>query len=547
MQAASRRGRKSPKPTYLLGRDDDDDDGPGPRRFFHKASSPTPVPPSQHPLKVGIPGKLYSPFDYVTPIIDSMNRLNERAYGTGMSRIVQRQERQKVREILASTAGAGASGSSLQTSQVEQDFEIDEYSSNSVQYTFVRPKPTKPGALCQNCGTTNPASMKVDNGTHRLVCDECGAEGKQYKYHEDYKDTHNTEKSTARADASSKSDEAIQMRFLGKTVPAMGTMIATSAKKKNKLGYAQEMCNKEAQLADELKLSRGNQRKLTSIIEAIDEFIAEMSPVDASIARKLRMDASLIFRQSLTHHEKCGRKECQKALFNKPAKVIARESFSYTIDTISASEGFENVAKQTIVSLQQRVHNSHVFNHLENATQHQSCLAMISAISTTDNCMVCPEAATEEGTKTPEPARSKATANKAPAGNVAMRRQDSDVLSSPLMQMRDAIRRLSIEYSYSIEVRDVAMCALQDGEFSKHIIDAPITPGKATNFASAYVLLRSISEEIGKPNVASSQQEQVRKVGLADSDVESMVQRMRGLLPKTVMASGSGDYDDELY
>jgi hypothetical protein len=128
-----------------------------------------------------------------------------------------------------------------------------------------------------------------------------------------------------------------------------------------------------------------------------------------------------------------------------------------------------------------------------------------------------------------------------------MRRQDSDVLSSPLMQMRDAIRRLSIEYSYSSEVRDAAMCALQDGEFSKHMIECPVTPRKATNFASAYVLLRSVSEEIGKPNSVGLQQEQCRKVGLADSDVESMVRQMRGMLPKTAMAGGSGEYDDELY
>jgi hypothetical protein len=546
MQAASRKGRKSPKPVYLLGRDDDDDDDPGVVRL-RKVPSPTHVPPWQHPLKVGIPGKLYSPFDYVTPIIDSMNRLNERAYGTGMGRIVQRQERQKVREILASAAGAGSSGSSLQTSQVGDEFGIDEYCSNTTQYAIVRPKPTKPGALCHNCGTTNPASMTVDNTTHRLVCEDCGAEGQQYSYGTDYKETNDTEKSKARADVSSYANKAHELRFLGKAALGTGTRIATSAKKKNKLGYAQEKCNKEAELADELKLSKGNQRKLTSIIEAIDEFIAEMSPVDASIARKLRMDASWIFRQSLNHHEKCGKKECQKALLNKPAKVIARESFSYTIDTISASDGFDNVAKQTIVSLQQRVHNSHVFNHLENATQHQSCLAMISAISTTDNCVVCPDAATEEGLKTPDGARSKAPAGDVPVGNVAMRRQDSDVLSSPLMQMRDAIRRLSIEYSYSREVRDAAMCALQDGEFSKHIIDSPVTSRKATNFASAYVLLRSVSEEIGKPNSARLQQEQCRKVGLADSEVESMVQQMRGMLPNTAMASGSGDYDDELY
>lgn len=525
------RGRKSPKPIPSICRDGKNCDDDARERK---------VPSSHHQLKVGISGKLYSPFDFVTPIIDSMTRLNERAHGTGMARIVQCQERQKVRELLESSRSVGPSLPSY------GEFEIDEHSSNTVQYSFTRPNATKAGSICAHCNTTKPGAIRIDHSSGHMVCEECGAEGECCRYGSDYKDTHDTDKSKARADTDNNTNKIHEIRLLGNHVGSTGTSIPTYTKKKNKLGYAQEQCNKEAEQADELNLSKTHNRKLTSIIEAVDDFITEMAPVDNSIARRLRMDASWIFRQSVKHYAMCGKKECQRALFNKPARVIARESFSYTIDKISASDGFDGVSKQTVVSLQQRVHSSHVFNHIENATQHQSCLAMISAISTGDNCIVCPDASADDARKTLEPARSQAISDQLSTGHVPLRRQESDVLSSPLMQMRDAIRRLSIEYSYSTEVREAAMCALQDSEFSKHIVEAPVTPRKATNFASAYVLLRSVSEEIGKINASTSQEEQCRKVGLAGSDVESMVRKMRVLLPKAVMVGCSGDYD-ELY
>ena len=466
-------GAKSPRPAYLLGRGEHGE--PLDEQNKRRVTSGTPVPPHLHPTKCGIPGKLYSPFDYVTPICDSMSRLHDRAYGSGMGRLVQREERRRMRTIMDSAGAPGSSAFGNDMSALEE-MGINQYATNM----FKKPTPLKPGELCVLCRTTKPGSQRVDERTGHLVCEECGAEGERYSYGTDYKETNDTDKSTARADHPVK--ERQDPKFVN--LPKTGTVISSAAKRKNKLGFAQELINKQAE-REETKLSRGNQRKLTAIIESIDGLLTEMAPVDDAISRRVRMDASAVFCASVAHHDKCKKKECQKALFDKPTRVIARESFSYSIDQMSAGNGIDGVSKQKVVALQERVQSSLVFSHRENATQHQSCRAMIAAISTGDNAVECPSVDEEDSLKTPE---QKSTG---PASTgVPMVRQSSDVQSSPIMQMRDQISRLSIAYSFPSQVQSAALLALTDGTFFKAITDQPIAPSKKTKEASAYLLQR---------------------------------------------------------
>lgn len=521
-------GAKSPRPAYLLSRDEHGK--PLDERTKRRVTIGTPVPPHLHPTKCGIPGKLYSAFDYLTPICDSISQLHDKAYGSGMSRLVQREERRRVRTIMDSAGAPGSSALENNTSAFEE-YGINQYATNMLN----KPTPLKPGELCTVCRTTNPGSQRVDERTKHLVCEECGAEGERYSYGADYKETNYTDKSTARADHPVK--ERQDPTFVN--LPKTGTVISSGAKRKNKLGVAQELINKQTE-REETNLSRGNQRKLTAIIESIDGMLIEMAPVDDAISRRVRMDASAVFCASVAHNEKCKKKECQKALFDKPTRVIARESFSYSIDQMSAGNGIDGVSKQKVVALQERVQSSLVFSHRENATQHQSCRAMIAAISTGDNAVECPSVEEEDLFKTPE----QKSAGPASTG-VLLARQSSDVQSSPIMQMRDQISRLSIVYSFPSQVQSTALLALTDGAFFKAITDQPIAPSNKPKEASAYLLLHSIAEETG---VASSDpsNEQCRRVGLDGIDTRPIINRVRSILPNTAFGATAAD-DDELY
>lgn len=462
-----------------------------------------------------------------------MSAMHDKAYGSGMGRIVQREERRRLRTIMDSANGAPGSSPFADSSFGFEEMGISQYSTNM----FVKPEPLKPNELCFNCRTTKPGSQRVDDRTGRFVCEECGAEGDVYAYGTDYKETNDTDKSKARADHPTK--ERQDPKFVNQ--PKTGTVISTSAKRKNKLGFAQEQINKQAE-REETKLSKGNQRKLTALIEAIDNLLTEVAPVDEAIARRVRMDASSVFCASVRHQEKCGKKECQKALFDKPARVIARESFAYSIDQMCAGTGIDGVSKQKVVALQERVQSSSVFNHRENQTQYQSCRAMIDAISFTDNAVECPSVQEEDSLKTPE--HTKASSN-ALGSAIPIVRQDSDVQSSSIVQMRDQISRLSIAYQFPSQVQSAALMALKDGAFSKAISEQPIAPSKKTKEASVYLLLHSIAEEMGALYTDPPLQH-CRQVGLDGVQIRPIINRVRSILPQAAMGSTVAD-DDELY
>lgn len=488
------------------------------------------VPPHLHPLRVGIPGRRYSRYDYVTPVADSMGRLHDRTYGTGMRRVVEREARRKERAVFN-----GQSLGSADFTRAVDDMSIDEYSSN---VRFQQPSKDLKNALCQGCGTHNRCDI-IDGGEGRMLCNKCGAVGSMY-FGNDYKDTNDTEKSSARADAPRSSDSGVVR--VGKPPSVETTVVPSSSKRKNKMGYAHEASTKAAE-KEQKPLSKGNQRKLTNIIDCIEDLLNDMARVDDNIARKIRMDAEFIFLASLEHHSKCGKRECQKALFDKPAGVIARESLIYTIDQI-ASTGMDGVSTSAIVALQQRVRSSHVFNHRDNATQHQSCLAMISSLSTSDNSVVCPDAEVEDDMRSPEKCQLK---HAAMGTGVPVFRQNSDVQSSPVVMMRDAIARLSVEYQCPGDVRDAAMFAMQDVDFVKKLFEegSGFSMPKKSRSASAHVILCSIAKEAGKYDEINTDKN-LRRVNLESSEVQSMVDKMVQILPKGVVGSRVVD-EDELY
>ena len=480
----------------------------------------------QHPLRTGIPGRRYKPSDYVTPIVDAMWHTDDKAGGVVIRRAVN--EHKKRNEIAVMARNAAQAGQSNLCNSLDE-FQLDEYSSNA---SFMRLQNVSPDALCNNCGTTNRADILIGSDGRR-VC-KCGAEGGVIMS-SDYKDTHDTGKSIARGEV----HRPLLLDAKSKCLSA--TAVSKSAKRKHGIGTAEGISAGMAD-RDALFLSKGNRRKLTNIIAIVDELMSEIGRVDDRIARRVRMDAESVFVQSLKHHAKCNERECQKALFDKPAGVIARESIVYTFDQIS-SLGMDGVAMPTIVFLQERVQKSSAFNQRDNATQHQSCLAMICALCTSDNNVVCAPVRSAKEASSIHGALSK-TQSKAPS-KVPFSRQDSDVQTTFIVKLRDAISRLCVEHACPNELRDAAMCSLQDSEFAQKLLDGSIVSLKKSSFATAYVILRSVSEEI-KTSVNLKKCPNLQRLGLETADVESMVGKMRSVLP-TGIASGVVLDDDELY
>ena len=426
------------------------------------------------------------------------------------------------------------------TDDLIDDLGVDQYSSN---VSFHQTSSDFVNALCHGCGTKHPGDI-VDGGEGRMLCNKCGAVGSMY-FSNEYKDTNETDKSMARADAPKPGGVSqLSASRMGKPVPLEATVVPSSTKRKNRVGHAQE-ASLRASEKETQQMSKSNQRKLTSIIDCIEDLLNDMARVDEKIARKIRMDAENIFRASLEHNLKCGKRECQKALFDKPAGVIARESLMYTIDQI-ASTGMDGVSAASIVALQHRVRSSQVFNHRDNATQHQSCLAMISALATTDNSVACPDVDIEPDMRSPAKCHA-SHANVVMRSGIPVRRQSSDVQFSPAVLMREAIARLSVEYHCAGDIRDAAMFAMQDANFVKQVFadDSVFYDSKKSRSATAHVIMCTVAEKLNKLDQVNTEKN-LHRVDLAFAEVQSLVKKMSNILPKGVIGSRIVD-EEELY
>ena len=495
------------------------------------------VAPRMHPLRVGTPGRRYSRFDFVTPVADSLGNLHYKTHGTGMRRLVEREARRKehamTQNIEQNIGGVGS------TDDLLDDLGVDQYSSN---VSFHQTSSEFVNALCHGCGTKHPGDI-VDGGEGRMLCNKCGAVGSMY-FSNEYKDTNETDKSIARADAPKTSGGVGGALRIGKPVHLEASVVPSSTKRKYRVGHAQE-ASLRASEKETQQMSKSNHRKLTSIIDCIEDLLNDMARVDDKIARKIRMDAESIFRASLEHNLKCGKRECQKALFDKPAGVIARESLMYTIDQI-ASTGMDGVSAASIVALQHRVRSSQVFNHRDNATQHQSCLAMISSLATTDNSVACPDADIEPDVRSPAKCHA-SHANVVMRSGIPVRRQSSDVQFSPAVLMRDAIARLSVEYHCEGDIRNAAMFAMQDANFVKQVFadDSIFYDSKKSRSATAHIIMCTVADKLNKLDQVNTEKN-LQRVNLAFAEVQSLVEKMSDILPKGAIGSRIVD-EEELY
>eukprot|EP00966_Prymnesium_polylepis_P270893 6258241-Prymnesium_polylepis.1 len=104
-------------------------------------------------------------------------------------------------------------------------------------------------------------------------------------------------------------------------------------------------CAAELALPD---MTKGQARKLTTVIDTINKLATQIAPVDESIVRQVRRTADRLFCRSVEHSRCCGKSACHRSLFDKPARVIACKSFVYTIEKAANGDGIDGVSKQTL-------------------------------------------------------------------------------------------------------------------------------------------------------------------------------------------------------
>lgn len=499
-------------------------------------SVPRLVTRDQHPLRCGVLGKLYSRHDYVAPICDVMALLHSSVNGFGIGSIVRtaRKEEQRSRKTVVSFGPT-----TTHTFQAGSEYPAS--TPFAIPFDPVPPSTKdvcRPKVLCQGCKTTDERKFLINAEGFR-VC-ECGVEAGYAEYGVDYKETHGTERSEARADVPCQHGR--DDRRSKKVAPASrareegSSVVPDSVKKKNKLGFAAETVASSVPKKGPA-MTKGQARKLTNVIDAINKLSTQIGPVDEQIMKRVRCTADSLYCKSVEHSGCCNRGTCHLGLFDKPVRVIACKAFEYTIEKASKGEGIDGVTKQTLTALQGKIESSHVFNTQDNAAQNTSCIGMLAALDSEEAnqaCRVEKEAA--------PPLKRKADSSEG-CPLASMKRQNSDISSSPICQVRDAISKISSEFCFGSAVRDSAIGALMDSSVSKAIKSNSIVPETAGKYATAYVVLRSVVARRGEKHDDAAHS---ARVGLVDKELKQMVSKMSMLMPSSTVGSSSAD-DEDLY
>ena len=512
-----------------------------------------------HPTKCGFSDKLYSTYDLVMPISDSLSRLNVRSHASGGLGFLLKSTTKPRKTVGPSSSSYQPFNSTTTDKEVlwsgagyrmqAVDDQADNFASGQSSTS-----PTAP-VVCQGCGTRDPCKLKMDEHAGEWVC-ECGAVGAKFTNLTDFKETNDTEKSKARADnpqAEKRKDRFAHVpvnapnrpkrirESMGLETNPVGSSVPDQMKSKLKLGFA-DACANKATDKPTVEMEKKHVNKLVAVITEINNLVVQMAPVDPQVGKIIRIKVDRVYRDSYKHTRVCTNKNCQMALIAKPSCVIAHKLFVYTIEQLcKGAELADGVSKTQLTSLHERVSASQIFCLRDNATQHEAILAMINLLDTGDVCMPCPvvESDADEETALKTPISTKSARGKSANARGSICRQDSDLQPSPVMVVREAVFKLSEQFGYDASVRDAAVDALGNREFSSVIKNDTVIPHTASKFGKAYILLRSIQEEKGATSGFIDHSAHVRRVNMASYNVEDLVTKMRMLLPKASAQSST--------
>jgi hypothetical protein len=432
------------------------------------------LPPSRHPMQCGNPDLLYLRYDRVQPVMDSISRMHNLPGNIGLSRLLI--TRRHSEEALSTTRA------------------VDD-----------------PRVLCLSCKTKNPLNLEVD-ADNFYVCRKCGVQCGQAFLGENYTELHDTDKTSARADARQPGKHPLTGPV--KPAPLMNPAVRASSG----FGVAPAIVAREAEQA-RTQLSTKNEARLGKVILQLNKMITEMGPIHDAVITEIRTHATRIFTDAVAHEEKCGEEGCLFALCNKPPRVLASKLFVYTVEQLCAGDGIPGVTKTTLTNLHQKISSSQLFQVRSNASQHEATMATIHAV---DTCVTMQPCGSSPG------AESVAVPSKPSIPVSTARVSSGDLPPSELMQVRDAVFSLSVKLCVGQGVRDAAVLALQHPALQAAIKDDALCMRAHGRDTQAEVLLRAV-----EPRVSGRIRRTPSFAEVGEDLLDELIKNMQRLLPAT--------------
>lgn len=471
------------------------------------------MPFNKHPLRIGIPGRWYSRYDCVTPIVDAMMRLHEKrsfAYLRAGSK----------RKSALPSAGP-ATGAS--------------------------PPPERacvsPRALCEGCGTTDHARIEFDFTNGVTVC-QCGVTSRHRMTLDEWSATNTSEDGTktARADAVPSSSEPVPMnRRMNNEFAAQRDKAGRAAQRGGFSGANKIVAGEAARRAEETEIPIRDQGKLAKLIMQVDDLLLNVAPVEKQIARHIRMVAESVFTAAVKHRMVCGKSFCQMAICDRPVRVLASKLILHALDVLLAEGGIQGVSNVSLTQLHGRMQSDHVFIVRDNATQHESTMAVISELRNAGSAEPCSELPSDESFDSLSELAARDCVEQPP-----LKRQASGLEPAPsaskVVVVRDAVSRLASEFNMDDSVREAAIRSLNNFEFANAIKTGTLLSADATKFATAYLLLRAVAKRLGK-DTDDEEHDHAARLGMSREELKAGLRKVAAVLP----ALEDADDDEDLY
>ncbi len=326
----------------------------------------------EHPLGVGLPGKLYGKHDRVTPVTDVFDCLRgDKAMAQGADAFGFFQPVKKTRK---------ADG-------YDELEEAREARRAEMRFNYHNPKVAAERARqwrCVNgkCDNTDQNNT-TDNRDGALVCNKCGfvcvgtrtvathreklgeAEDDDKTKHADRPQAERAGHKFQHPDGSVKTSDE---RAADRKNAARGTGVAPRVKGMGALADATKAMerDREREMVANEELSLREQLKNCRILEQAQVLYKELSPVPVAVQNAVNRAIDVIWLHAVRHSHSCTREGgcCEWRLVDRSAGVIASAVFARTLEAlVDGSLGAAlGVSRDTLLDLKVRMERSQTFN-----------------------------------------------------------------------------------------------------------------------------------------------------------------------------------------
>lgn len=529
-----------------------------------RASTPEWCYKHEHPLRVGIPGKLYHRYDFLTPILNSMDRLQERSGGTtedafGVFTIPRKRRKVEPPELNA-----------------------------------LKPLPSgpKPRWTCKGCGSTDEHLWVRHKEATSCPCGLVVFMGSMVSTHREKLGAAANDDKTQHADAvydrgTDRFDRPAptkEQRRMDRLLPAKGTCLPD--KRLKGIGHictAQVLLEKTAAkdiLAAEVAAGNAMEyregTKFANILGQLDATFRQLAPVDHAVKRTTRQVAEKLWITATHHVRRCGRSDCcELRLVERTPAIIAGAVFHATLERmLYGVVGDAGTTREHLLDLQARTQRS--MTNASALTQINTAKVMINILQAPgfDPTAECAPKATVAGAVAqraacPVPVRTKHHGDINPLSVRATFARTNSSMScdgggSPVptdvVQLRDAVCRVFIAHNSElpVAVRDGASRAIQTPGFSKSCKDMESLRNYSLN-AVAFCVLNAVwreqhADEASVPSFSDIGISCQLNVGVAHkleidlAIAEQAIEAIRALVPTDATSEASvRDDEDDLF